>query len=210
MENILTDPDLSSVQAGNLKVILGLPSNKFISLSIPKNWVCGFLIRECGDLFASVIISGKKMHKLPYLLVLFPQPPPPHPPPPPAFCLLNGDGYSYFRRKVFLFFWCWLAHFTVCKKCVHVIYNLKMQTGFYSFVQLGTEVYQSPASFLSCLLFPCEYSSLLSHWSCPCIHSVFSHLGDFTHAASLPATFSSIFGPLLDHAMAPLVNAIIN
>lgn len=80
------------------------------------------------------------MHKLPYLLVLVFFPP---------FCLLNGDGYSYFRRKVFLSFWYSLAHFTVHKKCIHVIYNFKMQTGFYSFVQLGTEAYQSPASFLS-------------------------------------------------------------
>lgn len=44
MENMLTDPDLSLVQSGNLKVIMGLPSDKFISLTISKNEGCGFLI----------------------------------------------------------------------------------------------------------------------------------------------------------------------
>lgn len=44
MENMLTDPDLSLVESGNLKVIIGLPSDKFISFMISKNEVCGFLI----------------------------------------------------------------------------------------------------------------------------------------------------------------------
>ena len=127
----------------------------------------------------------------------------------PLFCLLKGDGCSYFRRKVFLSFQCSLAHFTVHKKCIHVIYNLKMQTGFYLFVQLGSEAYRSPASFLSncspVITLPSFHAEVvLASVLC------FSHLDDFTHAASLPTTFSSIFGPLLDHSMAPPVKAIIN
>lgn len=58
MENMLTDPDLSSAESGNLKVILGLRGNRFISFTISEKYSASSF-RERGNVFISAVISEK-------------------------------------------------------------------------------------------------------------------------------------------------------
>lgn len=61
MENVLTDPDLSLVESGNLKVIIGpIPRDKFISFTVSKNEYVASSLTGCSNLIVSVIISEKK------------------------------------------------------------------------------------------------------------------------------------------------------